>query len=149
MNLGLCTQVSPLTTDESLTNMHLETAHESIRIRRLRQEKTIDFSREFFSVFRQAPGGEKHDCDEPHWRRKPDWPKTVAIHPRRPRVRLPDPPKFMVTQFLTSISLSGRISLALFGPVAQLGERFNRTEEVEGSNPSRSTVRSHSQETGR
>ena len=25
------------------------------------------------------------------------------------------------------------------GPVAQLGARFNRTEEVEGSNPSRST----------
>ena len=26
------------------------------------------------------------------------------------------------------------------GPVAQLGARFNRTEEVEGSNPSRSTI---------
>ena len=25
-----------------------------------------------------------------------------------------------------------------YGPVAQLGARFNRTEEVEGSNPSRS-----------
>jgi hypothetical protein len=25
------------------------------------------------------------------------------------------------------------------GPVAQLGARFNRTEEAEGSNPSRST----------
>ena len=25
-----------------------------------------------------------------------------------------------------------------FGPVAQLGARFNRTEEAEGSNPSRS-----------
>ena len=27
-----------------------------------------------------------------------------------------------------------------YGPVAQLGARFNRTEEVEGSNPSRSIV---------
>ena len=27
-----------------------------------------------------------------------------------------------------------------FGPVAQLGARFNRTEEVEGSNPSRSIM---------
>ena len=27
----------------------------------------------------------------------------------------------------------------LFGPVAQLGARFNRTEEVAGSNPARST----------
>ena len=26
------------------------------------------------------------------------------------------------------------------GPVAQLGARFNRTEEAEGSNPSRSTA---------
>ncbi len=33
-----------------------------------------------------------------------------------------------------------RYNLAGLGPVAQLGARFNRTEEVEGSNPSRSTL---------
>jgi hypothetical protein len=40
---------------------------------------------------------------------------------------------------LTSICHSDTIAFALCGPVAQLGARFNRTEEVEGSNPSRST----------
>ena len=43
---------------------------------------------------------------------------------------------------LTFADQTGRIlSLEIwmeYGPVAQLGARFNRTEEVEGSNPSRS-----------
>ena len=40
---------------------------------------------------------------------------------------------------LTSLLVSSKILLTLTnGPVAQLGARFNRTEEVEGSNPSRS-----------
>ena len=42
--------------------------------------------------------------------------------------------------FLTHCALSVKISLTLVnGPVAQLGARFNRTEEAGGSNPPRST----------
>ncbi len=41
--------------------------------------------------------------------------------------------------FLTDILPSGTIGLSYHGPVAQLGARFNRTEEAGGSNPPRST----------
>ena len=42
---------------------------------------------------------------------------------------------------LTSKNHRGKINPYLEeGPVAQLGARFNRTEEAEGSNPSRSTA---------
>ena len=41
---------------------------------------------------------------------------------------------------LTSLLVSSKILLTLTnGPVAQLGARFNRTEEAGGSNPPRST----------
>ena len=41
---------------------------------------------------------------------------------------------------LTSVPVSGKILTAFTnGPVAQLGARFNRTEEAGGSNPPRST----------
>jgi hypothetical protein len=40
---------------------------------------------------------------------------------------------------LTAHGLSGTILHCRFGPVAQLGARVNRTDEVAGSNPARST----------
>ena len=47
---------------------------------------------------------------------------------------------FLSLCFLTRYALSVKISLTLVnGPVAQLGARFNRTEEAGGSNPPRST----------
>jgi hypothetical protein len=48
---------------------------------------------------------------------------------------------FLTQSRLTATSLRDTI-LTLYeqGPVAQLGARLNRTEEAEGSNPSRSTL---------
>jgi hypothetical protein len=47
----------------------------------------------------------------------------------------------LIKAFLTDKNHQGKINDYLEeGPVAQLGARFNRTEEAEGSNPSRSTA---------
>src|SRR5687767_13073300 len=63
--------------------------------------------------------------------------RRISVVLRPPR----DPPCAARTAFaLTHPSPLG-YNLPGYGPVAQLGARLNRTEKVEGSNPSRSTCR--------
>ena len=49
------------------------------------------------------------------------------------------PYRAISSQCLTALFLSCKIAQPHKGPVAQLGARINRTDEVAGSNPARST----------